>query len=400
MVGEAREALYLYHGGQRVSPGFFAWAGLSVAGGRKEISQPPPGEKGTPTDLLMTIRVPRHREIMGFRRRLRTWYRIHGRHDLPWRGAFDPYHVLVSELMLQQTTVSTVIPYFHRFINLFPTLRHLSRAPLESVLKQWAGLGYYARARHLHRAAQVLVRDHQATVPATRALVEGLPGVGPYTAGALLSFAHDLPEALVDGNVIRLLSRMYGVKGDTRRPEVTKKMWTIARALVPAKGARHYNSALMDFGSLVCKPGLPDCPICPLSSLCWAQRNGWVDRLPESRREKAKTLVRLNAFLIEKEGRLLFHRRALGGLWGGLWELPMVEGPLNEQTPVPVAGGAVHLLRRLGTFRHILSHRDLRVTLWKARQSRPLSGTRWVLPKTAPTMAISALTSKLIRGRI
>lgn len=333
---------------------------------------------------------------VGFRRRLLAWYRIHGRHDLPWRGAFDPYHVLVSEFMLQQTTVATVIPYFQRFLKSFPTVRRLARAPLENVLKHWAGLGYYARARNLHRTAQILMRDHNAKVPATREQAEGLAGVGPYTAGALLSFAYDLPEALVDGNVIRVLSRVYGIKGDTRRPEVMTHLWAIARCLVPARGARHFNSALMDFGATVCKPGLPDCPHCPLASLCWAQRNGWVDRLPAARPDKAKTVLYLTAFRVEKEGRILLHRRPLRGLWGGLWELPLVEAVVKNQMSVKVSGGEVESLRRLGWVRHILSHRDLRVEIWEGRLVHPGEGARWATKREAQKMAISTLTRKLL----
>ncbi len=331
-----------------------------------------------------------------FRRRLMAWYRAHGRHDLPWRGAFVPYHVLVSEFMLQQTTVSTVLPYFHRFLKSFPTIDRLARAPLENVLKHWAGLGYYARARHLHKTAQVLRRDHESKVPATRKQAEGLPGVGPYTAGALLSFAYDLPEALVDGNVIRVLARVFGIKGDTRRPEVLEKIWSVARCLVPNTGARHFNSALMDFGATVCKPGLPDCPHCPLASMCWAQRNGWVGRLPASRPDKAKTVVHLTAFRAEKDGQILLHRRPVGGLWGGLWELPTVEGGVKNPMSVAVLGGEVKALRRVGSFRHILSHRDLRVDLWEALSVRPIPGTRWIKKAEAPRMAISTLTRTLL----
>lgn len=344
----------------------------------------------------MSLRLPHQQHIHGFRRPLLRWYKTHGRHDLPWRGAFDPYHVLVSEFMLQQTTVATVIPYFHRFLKSFPTVRHLARAPLENVLTHWAGLGYYARARNLHRTAQVLVHDHGATVPATRDQAEGLAGVGPYTAGALLSFAHDLPEALVDGNVIRVLSRIFGIKGDTRRPDVMAHVWAVARRLVPARGARHFNSALMDFGATVCKPGLPDCPQCPLAAVCWAQKNGWVDRLPASRPDKAKTRVRLSAFQIEKDGRILLHRRPLQGLWGGLWELPMGEGTAKRGVPVPVAGGEAEPLHRLGAFRHVLSHRDLRVDLWEARLVQSLRESKWVKSKEARRMAISSLTRKLL----
>lgn len=347
----------------------------------------------------MSLRLPHQRQLIDFRRRLRAWYRTRGRHDLPWRGTFAPYPVLVSEFMLQQTTVSTVIPYFHRFLKEFPTLSHLARAPLEKVLQQWAGLGYYARARNLHRTAQVLLRDHNATVPTTREQAEGLPGVGPYTAGALLSFAYDQPEAVVDGNVVRVLSRIFGVKGEVHRPEVVGHLWDLARRLVPRSGARHFNSALMDFGAMVCRPGLPDCPGCPLASLCWAQKKGWVDRLPVLRPDKAKTIVRLSVFRIETAGGILFRRRPLGGLWGGLWELPMVEGAVKKGMNVVVAEGEVEPFRRQRTIRHILSHRDLRVDLWESSLVRPQKGTTWVKGEAIASMAISTLTKRLLAPR-
>lgn len=344
----------------------------------------------------MSLRLPHQRRLADFRHRLQTWYRTQGRHDLPWRGAFAPYPVLVSEFMLQQTTVATVIPYFHRFLKAFPTLPHLARAPLERVLEQWAGLGYYARARNLHRTAQVLLRDHNAKVPMTRDQAERLPGVGPYTAGALLSLAYNQPEPVVEGNVIRVLSRIFGIKGDVHRPEVLAHLWSLARRLVPRHGARHFNSALMDFGAMVCRPGLPDCPGCPVASMCWARKKGWVDRLPALRPDKAKTIVRLSVFRIETAGRILLRRRPLGGLWGGLWELPVVEGSVEKGTNVTVAGGEVEPLRRQGIFRHILSHRDLRVNLWEANLVQPMEGAQWVKGEAAAQMAISTLTRRLL----
>ncbi|HNG45733.1 MAG TPA: A/G-specific adenine glycosylase, partial [Elusimicrobiota bacterium] len=184
-----------------------------------------------------------------FRSRLLAWYKKHGRHDLPWRkGGWDPYRILVSELMLQQTGVQTVVPYFHRFVKRFPTFKALSRAPQEKVLALWSGLGYYARARNLQKAAQTIVAEHGGRLPRTRAAVEDLSGVGPYTAGALLSFAYNQSEALVDGNVIRVLARVYGIRRNTKEPPVLKKIWDLARSLVPPDGARHFNSALMDLG--------------------------------------------------------------------------------------------------------------------------------------------------------
>jgi A/G-specific adenine glycosylase len=284
------------------------------------------GSSGVPRGPPIPIKGGRLQAKSGFNDRLLDWFARNGRHDLPWRGKFDPYPILLSEFMLQQTGVSTVLPYFPRFLKAFPTIRRLAAAPLERVLEQWAGLGYYARARNLQATAKIIVEKCGGRLPRNRAEVLELPGVGPYTAGALLSFTYDLPEPLVDGNVVRVLSRIFGIKGDPRRPAILKKLWEKARSLVPSRGARDFNSALMDFGATVCKPGVPECAVCPMTALCWAYRNNWVDRLPVSRRKGVQPIVTLRAFLVEKDGRVLLRRRPAGGLWGGLWELPMEEG--------------------------------------------------------------------------
>ncbi len=297
--------------------------------------------------------------------------------------------------MLQQTGVSTVLPYFPRFLKAFPTIRRLAAAPLERVLEQWAGLGYYARARNLQATAKILVKKCGGRLPRNRAEVLELPGVGPYTAGALLSFTYDLPEPLVDGNVVRVLSRMFGIKGDPRRPAILKKLWEKARSLVPSRGARDFNSALMDFGATVCKPGVPECAVCPMTALCWAYRNNWVDRLPVSRRKGVQPIVTLRAFLVEKDGRVLLRRRPSGGLWGGLWELPMEEGT-GAAGVYSVGGERVEARRRLGRLRHVLSHRDLRVDLWAGVAGGKAPGSKWVPLSAARRMAISSLTKKLL----
>ncbi|MBK9922947.1 MAG: A/G-specific adenine glycosylase [Elusimicrobia bacterium] len=257
-----------------------------------------------------------------FQKKLLAWYRVHGRHDLPWRRSWDPYPVLVSELMLQQTTVATVIPYFERFLQRFPTLAALASARLESVLELWSGLGYYARARNLHRAAQILVNRHGGRMPRDREAVDALPGVGPYTAGAVLSFAFNQPAALVDGNVIRVLARVYGVRQNTKTAPVSKRLWALAKALTPPGGARHYNSALMDLGATVCRPAAPDCARCPLSGVCWARRQDRVADIPATGGEPAKKTIYWHAAMVEKDGRWLLRRRPSTGLYAGLWEFP------------------------------------------------------------------------------
>jgi A/G-specific adenine glycosylase len=244
-----------------------------------------------------------------FRRTLREWYARSGRHDLPWRKKWSAYHVLVSEFMLQQTTVSAVIPYFRRFLKEFPTLKSLAESPVERVLELWSGLGYYARARNLHAAAGLLVRDFGGRLPETAEGVRALPGVGRYTSGALLSFSYDKPEAVVDGNVIRVLSRVYGVRENVKDPAVVEKLWALAWKLVPPEGARHFNSALMDLGATVCRPSAPDCLLCPFFGACAARRQGLQAEIPFAEAARPRREAHLAVALLEKGGRWLLSRR-------------------------------------------------------------------------------------------
>jgi A/G-specific adenine glycosylase len=337
-----------------------------------------------------------------FRSRLLAWYKKNGRHDLPWRkGGWDPYRILVSELMLQQTGVQTVIPYFHRFLKRFPTFEALARAPQEKVLALWSGLGYYARARNLQKAAQTIVAEHGGRLPRTRAAVEDLSGVGPYTAGALLSFAYDQPEALVDGNVIRVLARVYGIRRNTKEAPVLKKIWRLARALVPPDGARHFNSALMDLGATVCKPANPDCGACPLATGCWANRNGRASDLPVVGAEGPKKLLHVHAAIVEQGGRWLLRRRPPTGLYAGLWEFPGLE---FKDSP-PAAQVARFLRERfraapssprpLPALRHTLSHREIVVHPWRCKLEKTAGGHRWFPAKDIDRLAISSLTRRV-----
>jgi A/G-specific adenine glycosylase len=341
------------------------------------------------------------------RRKLLGWYKKQGRHDLPWRGAFNPYHVLVSEFMLQQTTVSTVIPYFHRFMEAFPTVEALAAAPLERVMELWSGLGYYARARNLHASARLLVEKYRGHLPATREEVEELPGVGRYTAGALLSFIHDKPEALVDGNVIRVISRLYGIQEDVKDPKTQEKIWAVAWKLVPPKGgvreegARHFNSALMDFGATVCRPSGPDCLVCPLFAECWARRNGKEEELPRVALDRPKKQIVLHAGLISLDGRWSLARRPPKGLYANMWEFPTVELPARApESDVARAlekalGTPLALERRLPSISHTLTHREISLHPWRGTAPSAGDGPWFTAPDIA-RMAVSSLTRKLL----
>lgn len=339
-----------------------------------------------------------------FRRRLSAWYRARGRHDLPWRGGgWDPYGILVSELMLQQTGVQTVIPYYRRFLKRFPTFRSLARAPEERVLALWSGLGYYARARNLRRAAQRIVEEHGGRMPRDRATVESLPGIGPYTAGAVLSFAFNAPEALVDGNVIRVLARVDGIRDSVKKASVLKNLWARARGLVPAGGAREHNSALMDLGATVCRPSNPDCGACPLARGCRARRRGQQDRIPASDAESPKKVVHVHAAVIERNGRWLLRRRPSTGLYGGLWEFPGIE----FDDPPPAAAVARFLKERFNAvpvsprplpgLRHVLSHREIQIHPWRCKTEKPPAGVRGFPARAVERLAVSSLTRKVWR---
>ncbi len=259
--------------------------------------------------------IVRPSEKRAFHRSLLRWYSIHKR-DLPWRKTRDPYRIMVSEFMLQQTRIETVIPYYDRFLKLFPSLPHLARAPFQKVLRAWAGLGYYARARNLHSAAKKILKDFGGEIPSTKEELISLPGFGPYTAGAVSSIAFDQPAAALDGNVKRIVTRLSG-PGSVSKKELQK----IAEELIPAKRASAFNQALMDVGARVCIPGQPRCPSCPLHKYCSFQ--GGEDRHRRSTAKKLRKEIWTVA-LIERDGRFLMFPKEGKGLLAGLWQLPMV----------------------------------------------------------------------------
>jgi len=248
-----------------------------------------------------------------------AWYRRHHRR-LPWRETSDPYAIWVSEVMLQQTTVAAVVPYYERWMRLFPDLRSLARAPLRRVLRAWQGLGYYARARNLHRAARLVVRDHGGRVPGDRAALGRLPGFGPYTTAAVLSLAYGRPLPVVDANVRRVLMRLMGLAGEASMRHDARILARLG-ALIPARAPGLFNQALMELGAVVCRSRNPQCLLCPARERCRAARAGLQEVIPRPRRRPA-TKVEAVVAVIEARGRFLIQRRPPGGLFGGLWEFP------------------------------------------------------------------------------
>jgi A/G-specific adenine glycosylase len=304
-----------------------------------------------------------------FRRRLLAWYGRAAR-DLPWRRSKDPYRVWLSEIMLQQTQVATVRPYFERFVRAFPTVHALAAADEQEVLRLWEGLGYYRRARQLHQAAQILVAEHGGRFPRESQTLRRLPGIGRYTAGAILSIAFDLPEPILEANSTRLLSRLLGYRGDPRSVAGQQLLWAMAAAILPRRGAGQLNQALMELGSQVCLSRGPRCEACPVAILCRANAEGSQAEIPPPRTKCPTQAVREAAVLVRRRGRFLLLRRPEGERWAGLWDFPRF--PIHAEHPAAVRRELIDNVRRLtgtvitptehlGTIRHGVTR--FRITL-------------------------------------
>jgi len=256
-----------------------------------------------------------------FRQRLRRWYADHAR-DLPWRRTRDPYAIWVSEIMLQQTQVATVEAYFKRFLRAFPTIEALARVEEPAVLRLWEGLGYYRRARQLHRAAKIIMAQHGGRFPDDLDAARKLPGVGRYTAGAVLSIAFDLRAPILEANTTRLFSRLLAYDGQPSSAAGQRLLWAMAEAVLPRRGAGRLNQALMELGGMVCGLGAPRCEACPVAPLCRAHLRGLQTRIPPPKAKRPLEAIHEAAVLIRRRGRVLLVRCGEGGRWAGLWDLP------------------------------------------------------------------------------
>jgi len=304
-----------------------------------------------------------------FRRQLLTWFRRSAR-DLAWRRSRDPYRVWVSEIMLQQTQVATVSEYFPRFLAAFPDVTALAQATEESVLRQWEGLGYYRRARQMHRAAGVIQSEHAGRFPREFDAIRSLPGIGRYTAGAISSIAFDARQPILEANTVRLLSRLVVFRGDPNQATGQELLWALAEELLPRRGCGEFNQALMELGSLVCTPRRPGCHDCPVMALCPTYREGLQELVPFVRRKPPAEAVREAAVVVRRRGRVLLLRRGEGGRWGGLWDFPRFA--LASQSDNDTAnqlitgvdsltGMLVRPLRQLTTIKHSVTR--FRITL-------------------------------------
>ena len=329
-----------------------------------------------------------------FSTRLLRWHRSHGRHDLPWQHPRTPYRVWIAEIMLQQTQVATVIPYYVRFLQRFPDTAALARAPLDDVLTRWSGLGYYARARNLHRAAREIVARHGGEFPRDIEAAVALPGIGRSTAGAILAQAYGARHAILDGNARRVFARHAGIPGWPGLPRVTQKLWRAAEARLPAARLVDYTQALMDLGATLCTAHAPRCADCPVAGDCVALKRGQVERIPAARPARERPRRSAHLLLIENgRGELLLERRPERGIWGGLWCPPLADGK-------PRKAGCT-LLGTLPEIRHAFTHYELRLTPLRLRAGRAHllpAGSDWIRIEQLSRYGLPAPIRKLLRS--
>ena len=338
---------------------------------------------------------------MTWQSKLLRWYRQQKR-DLPWRRNPTPYRVLVSEIMLQQTTVKTVIPYYRRFLKKFPSLKSLATSSETDVLQLWSGLGYYARARNLRRIAQICASDFRGRVPKDVSTLQTLPGIGAYTAGAIASIAYDQRAALVDGNVARVLARYFAISADPKTTAGQKKFWQLAEQKLPRRYCGDFNQALMELGATICTPLRPSCPLCPLRSDCSAYQEDRVAQLPRLAKRIQYRSVQLTAALIMKRGRLLMLQRPAKGVLRDMWEFPVIEGDLDSlqaayQWQLPEG-------RALRPVRHAIMDQRITIQPWLfelngelngAALPTPRSSSRWVQTSKISALPTSSMIHKL-----
>jgi A/G-specific adenine glycosylase len=350
------------------------------------------------------------KQVPDFRRHLLAWFAARKR-DLPWRRTSDPYRIWISEIMLQQTRVAAVIPYYKQFVAKFPSVRALARARTETVLGRWAGLGYYSRARNLHRAAKEILALHGGRFPRDYEATLALPGIGRYTAAAVLSIAYGQPLAVLDGNVARVLARIGAVQGDLRAPAVWRELETTAQNLLAVQAAGDWNQAMMELGAMVCTPKSPRCELCPVAKWCRARKLGIADQLPAKRIKRATHHVTLAAAVIlDSRGQTLLvrHNNGDGALFSRMWQFPAVETTGNA---------AAELTRYLhtnfeftldGNFtplkasRHFVTFRNIRLEPFMIRVARlpRIKGARTATLGRLGNLPISNATRKIVHAAL
>jgi A/G-specific adenine glycosylase len=344
--------------------------------------------------------------------RLLAWFDAHGRKSLPWQQDPTPYRVWVSEVMLQQTQVATVIPYYERFMTRFPTVRALAAAPEDEVLHLWTGLGYYARARNLAQCAKALVERHGGEFPAEIDAVTALPGIGRSTAGAILALSRGERHPILDGNAKRVLARVFGIEGDPSAASVLKTLWAAAESCTPHTRVAHYTQAIMDLGATLCTRTRPACTVCPLIDICLAAREGRQAELPAIKQRRARP-ARQAVLLIAETGdegsrRVLVERRPAAGIWGGLWSPPQFLSEAEALAWCRRELGDVEDLESLPPIDHAFTHFDLRLQPLRVRftptsQVREADDRIWYALRSPPKVGlprpIQQLLERMRNGR-
>ncbi len=348
--------------------------------------------------------------------RIIRWQRIHGRHDLPWQNTQDPYRVWLSEIMLQQTQVSAVIEYYQRFLRHFPNVAALANASSEAVMAQWAGLGYYARARNLHACSQRIMSEWHGIFPGNAQGLATLPGIGPSTAAAIAAFCYGERAAIMDGNVKRVFARYFAIEGDPTQRATELVLWQRAREALPAaktcsddpQAMARYTQGQMDLGATVCTRSRPRCTDCPLEKGCLARQTGRTEELPWPRKRKILPERSTGMLIACHAEHVLLEQRPTQGIWGGLWSLPECESGHNPQHACERLGLAPKQLQTLTPFLHVFTHYRLTITPilvhvsdLKLQPEQPPSGEtirRWVNYKNLQTLGLPAPVRKLLEG--
>jgi len=334
--------------------------------------------------------------------KLLQWFKRKGR-DLPWRKTRDPYAIWVSEIMLQQTQVSTVIPYYQTFLKSFPTVQHLAKADLSKVLKVWEGLGYYSRARNLHRASEIVSNHFNRKIPDNLTDLRTLPGIGRYTAGAILSIAFNKEAPILDGNVKRVLSRLYAITG---RPDKTEtRLWRLSESLIPKGEAGSFNQGLMDLGAMICTPKEPQCLQCPLRNLCKGRDSGDPGRFPTRTLKKKIPLIESISAVIQRNGKVLLRQRPPRGLLGGLWEFPNWKNEVKRSSRFRLRnyikkemGMTAEVKEFIGTFRQTFSHFKLTLHVFRCQHLSGKGIGRWIPIKDLALFPMSRIHRRIALG--
>ncbi|XUW88800.1 A/G-specific adenine glycosylase [Burkholderia sp. M6-3] len=345
----------------------------------------------------------------GFAARLVAWQRKHGRHDLPWQNTRNAYRIWLSEIMLQQTQVATVIPYYAKFLARFPDVAALAAAPVDDVMALWAGLGYYTRARNLHRCAQAVVERHGGEFPASVDELAELPGIGRSTAAAIASFAFGARATILDGNVKRVLARVFGVEGFPGEKKVENVMWTLAESLLPSNASDDevsaYTQGLMDLGATLCVRGKPDCLRCPFAADCVANVTGRQRELPTARPKKAVPTRRTWMLVLRDGDAVMLEKRPPSGIWGGLWSLPEAADEAALATRARKSGGD-GAVSPLAPLTHVFTHFKLEIEPRLAEFDRSVGAlaalgdadTAWVSVSDLDSFGVPAPVRKLLES--